>query len=341
MIGSDGVPLSPVQLVKNATVESEHNNANIIRHPALWSAVVFYAIWYRASARLTRRAGAWGPRWLAVAVARFFSWLMDAVGARLCTLKLPDRLVDGAQYVVCWHPHGAYTTMAFMHCGLQTVTKTPLTWFPGVAPMLFKLPLFREALLLLNARAVDGRTLEKLARSGLTVGIQPGGIAEQLKSDERREIALFHQGLGFVRLAMRRGTQLLPVYIFGENQVYHASSCAKLTQIANRILGVPLIFIRGRWGLPWLVPKRVDVHVCWGNPVSVGAATTDPTDEQVQEVFDRYTNELRRVFDTNKDACLPAHIAARGLTIVVNRKVEHRASNRPHVVKRKVFKSSL
>ena len=37
---------------------------------------------------------------------------------------------------------------------------------------------------------------------------------------------------------------------------------------------------------------------------------------QVEEVFGRYCAELLRVFDENKDACLPPEVAARGLTIV-------------------------
>ena len=85
--------------------------------------------------------------------------------------------------------------------------------------MLFNVPFFREAALLLNARSVDGKTIEKLATAGRNVGIQPGGIPEQLQSDHRREIAVFPPRLGFVRLAMRHGAYLLPAYIFGENQV--------------------------------------------------------------------------------------------------------------------------
>uniref|UniRef100_A0A7S4B8Q7 Uncharacterized protein n=1 Tax=Chrysotila carterae TaxID=13221 RepID=A0A7S4B8Q7_CHRCT len=138
----------------------EHLLSAIPRHRVLLSVLTLYAIWYRASQSITRRPGTWGPRWLAVLVARFFSWLMDAIGSRRCSVKLPKGSWHDTQTMVVWHPHGPYTAMAFMHCAELNVTERPLSWFAGIAPVLFSLPLFREALLLLNARSVDARTLE-------------------------------------------------------------------------------------------------------------------------------------------------------------------------------------
>ena len=288
------------------------------RHPILVLALVAYAVWYRRTWRATTLARAWGPRWLALLVARFNVILMRICSANLKTLRPPDSGVDASKrHLVVWHPHGAYTTMALMHCGLHTVASTPLTWFPAVAPVLFALPIFREVLLLLNARSVEPRVLEKLARAGCTIGIQPGGIPEQIRSDSTREIAVFPPRLGFIRLAMRHGLDLLPVYIFGENQAY--DTCGPrgraFSAWAYRMCHVPIVPIMGRYGVPWLVPKSVDIHVVWGEPVSVGPPNDAPTDAEVEEVYERYVAELRRLFDAHKDACLPPEVAALGLTI--------------------------
>jgi len=288
------------------------------RYRMALTAVVLYLLFRRATASAISSTKPWGPRWLAALTGLAFSRLMSVVGRIPVFLKPPSKGVDPSkQHVVVWHPHGAYTTMAFMHTGYHTVTAQPLTWFPGIAPVLFNVPFFRETALMLNARSVTAKTLEKVAEAGLNVGVQPGGIPEQLQSDHRREIAVFPPRLGFVRLAMRHGADLLPAYIFGENQAYTTYEWGrKFSQLAYKTLGVPLVPITGRWGLPWLVPNKVDVHVCWGNAVSVGPKNADPTDAQVEEVFARYVAELRRVFDENKDACLPPEVAARGLTVV-------------------------
>merc|ERR1711971_426547 len=123
--------------------------------------------------------------------------------------------------------------------------------------------------------------------------------------------------LGFIKLAMRHGTDLLPAYIFGENQAYDACGSwgQTIAAFTFRSLGFPLVLVRGRWGLPWLVPKPVPVHVCWGAVVPVGPPNAHPTEEEVLKVFAKYVAELRRLFDDNKDECLPPKVAARGISI--------------------------
>jgi len=291
-----------------------------------------YAVWYWHSMALYSRPGPWGPRWLQVVVARFFVTLMNICGARLIQLKPPPPPWErDRQCMVVWHPHGAYTTMALMHCGLQTVTGTPLQWYAGVAPVLFRLPLFREALLLLNARSVVSSSLEGLARAGCTIAVQPGGIQEQLQSDSSREIALFPQRLGFVRLAMRHGLPLLPVYIFGENQAYSTfgSLGRAVAAWSFRLCGAPIVMVAGHWGLPWIVPKATDIHVCWGRPVQVGPPNAAPTDEQVSQVFASYQTELCRLFDEHKAECLPADVAARGLEVRMHASRMHSSPRKP------------
>mmetsp|Transcript_521 Transcript_521/g.962 ORF Transcript_521/g.962 Transcript_521/m.962 type:complete len:329 (+) Transcript_521:360-1346(+) len=288
------------------------------RHRATLTVVMVYLVWCRSTTSLLARTKPWGPRWLAVVVARFLSWLLSAVNGNSIQVKPPpEPLVVGKQYEVVWHPHGVFTTMAFMYCGLHTVTASPLSWYPGVSPLLFRLPIFREVLLLLNARSVNGRCLDRLAAAGCNIGVQPGGIPEQIISDSSREVALFPGRLGFIKLAMRHGAELLPAYIFGENQAY--DTCGSVGRAISKFsfhwFGFPILLVRGRWGLPWIVPKAVDVHVCWGRPVPVGPPDASPTEDQVLAVFTKYVAELRRLFDENKDKCLPPEVAKHGLSI--------------------------
>ena len=233
-----------------------------------------------------------------------------------------EALGAGKQFVVVWHPHGAYTTMALMHGARLAVDGEPVGWWAGVAPVLFSVPVLREVLMLANARSVDASTLDKLLAAGHTIGVQPGGIPEQLHTDHRREVAVFPPKLGFIRLAMKHGTDLLPAYIFGENQAY-STFAPNFADAFFKRTGFPLVPVLGRWGLPWLVPRPTGIFARWGRPVPVGPPNAEPTDEQVSEVFGRYVTELKRLFDEHKDACLPAAVAAEGL------QVEVRGAHRP------------
>merc|ERR1719460_3374690 len=158
----------------------------------------------------------------------------------------------------------------------------------------------------MDARSVNPKVLDRLAASGQTVAIQPGGIPEQLQADSEREVAVFPPRLGFIRLAMRHGIPLLPVYVFGENQAYDTCGRAgqALSQAVYRATGFPMVPVTGKWGVPWLVPRKVDVHIRWGKPVPTAPANADPTDAEVEAVFDRY-------------------VAARGLTVVKRTASKH------------------
>ena len=87
-----------------------------------------------------------------------------------------------------------------------------------------------------------------------------------------------------------------------------------------RATGVSIVPIRGKWGLPWIVPKAGDIHVRWGRAVDVGPPNGAPTDGEVAAVLDRYIAELRRLFDEYAPPCLPPEVAKRGLTVLIRGK---------------------
>jgi hypothetical protein len=290
------------------------------RHGLVSVFAALYAVWYAWTRDVPNRPGHWGPRWLARALSFFLTRLLgDVNGSPLASVGLPSPPVDPSkQHLVVWHPHGAFTCMTFMHCAYQSQKKAPMGWFPGIAPVLFKVPFFREMVMLLDARSVEPKVLEQLASAGQTIAIQPGGIPEQLEANSDREVAIFPPKLGFIRLAMRHGIPLLPVYVFGENQSY--DTCGPFGRAVSRAIfratGVPVVPITGKWRIPWLVPLPVDVHIRWGQPVPVGPANDNPTDAEVDAVFQTYVTALTSLFDAHKYECLPRKVAERGLTVI-------------------------
>ena len=104
--------------------------------------------------------------------------------------------------------------------------------------------------------------LLRFLRGGTSVGVNPGGNYEMTMSDHAQE-QVFAQKLGFIRLALETGTPLLPMYGFGENQVFtcypkplrawRSGSCAA------GALGAPLF--TGRFGLPAVPLPAARVHL--------------------------------------------------------------------------------
>merc|ERR1719291_430858 len=185
--------------------------------------------------------------------------------------------------------------------------------------LLFNIPMLGEIFSMTNARPVDRKTIEYLLKSGASVAIQPGGVKEQAQTREDQEQAFFPAKLGFIRLAIQHGRPLMPLYLFGENQLYkRVDGLQWLSKIVHRLTGMTLPIVTAKFGIPMagLFPIATDVHIRWGKPVDVGEKEADPSDERVKEVFERYLAELQRLFDANAHDCLPPAVAAKGLKIV-------------------------
>lgn len=264
-----------------------------------------------------------GPRWLAV-------WLSIQLG-RVANLAGVDfetntaekwhhdpqqRLDPNRQYLTCWHPHGALTFCAAFFTSKMAAQSTtedcpgPRGWFVGIATLLFRFPFVGEYLTLVNARPVTQSMSDKVLRAGRSLALQPGGIPEQVGSDHRREQLVFPPNLGFCRLALKHGVPLLPIYVFGENQVFTTYEWGRQTtaKLFNSFgVCVPLVNP---------LPNRVTLHMMWGEPVEVPGKSEDPEDSEVERVFARYLLSLGRLFGEHASSCLPEEVASQGLKVI-------------------------
>mmetsp|Transcript_10893 Transcript_10893/g.12184 ORF Transcript_10893/g.12184 Transcript_10893/m.12184 type:complete len:267 (+) Transcript_10893:133-933(+) len=228
---------------------------------------------------------------------------------------------QGVQYMYVWHPHGFISYVPAHLMGEKAVAGEPhgRRWFGTCIPLLFKVPGLGELFQFTNARPVDRKTLDSIMSQGGTVAIQPGGVKEQEATRHDQEQAFFPAKLGFIRMAITYGTPLLPLYIFGENQLYkRVDGFEWLTKLIYKSTGMMMPIVTGKWGMPQagLTPRATDIHLRWGQPVDVGVKEDNPSEEHIQEVYERYVAELKRLFDANAKECLPPAVAENGLRIV-------------------------
>ena len=84
---------------------------------------------------------------------------------------------------------------------------------------------------------------------GRSLLIFVGGEREQLMTREGECKVYVRSRLGFVRLAMQFGTPLVPLYAFGENELYRISDMFMSPRLALQkycYIGLPLC-----WGDTW------------------------------------------------------------------------------------------
>jgi len=127
-----------------------------------------------------------------------------------------------------------------------------------------------------------------------------GGEQEQIRAERGRHIAYVLARKGFIRLAIQHGTPIVPCYNFGEGELYDTSSFAfgfRKWLVSTFHVAIPL-FVGRWWWCPWF-PRRVPLVTCVGKPIPV--AKGDPTEAGlVEEVHQRYVQELKGLFDRNK-----------------------------------------
>lgn len=149
---------------------------------------------------------------------------------------------------------------------------------------------------------------------------------EQVNTDDARGVVYFPPKLGFIRMAIKHGVPMLPVYAFGENQLFKTESWTRrLNRWFYKNIGTGSLVLLGRWGIPhtpllpnpMLLPEPTcEMHVRYGELVEVGPPDENPSEEKVQGIFNMYVAALQELFDKHKATCLPPEVAARGLTVV-------------------------
>ena len=209
------------------------------------------------------------------------------------------------KYLFCYHPHGIYAiglfSLVFRHASgfsqlFPTGRKGVLV---GVASALLHVPVLGRLVSWFGFIPASNASLDLACETNRDVVIVPGGIAEMTLVQQSGVERLYLQSRrGFIRLAIRHGRPLVPVYCFGETSVFQQYGCFQRTrQWLSRKLKISIVFFRGRNCT--LVPRRVPLNVVIGTPIHV-MKSKEPTDEYVEMIHKKYTEDLINMFDRHK-----------------------------------------
>mmetsp|Transcript_128357 Transcript_128357/g.256374 ORF Transcript_128357/g.256374 Transcript_128357/m.256374 type:complete len:317 (+) Transcript_128357:88-1038(+) len=216
----------------------------------------------------------------------------------------PDKLSACKQYILAVHPHGVLSldhvlTIAGFDAGFERVApqarRSALS-----ASVLFKIPVVREVELATGCVDAARRTASQCLNAGLCLSVVPGGEREQLLAQRGSiEHLVLRRRQGFVRLALQHGVPLVPLYCFGEAQLYYQSQFLMgFRAWLQRKLGVALVMPFGPYGLPG-VPFRAPLRPVVGAPLEMPHIPT-PSQAEVDEHHARYMAALEQLFEKHK-----------------------------------------
>jgi len=127
----------------------------------------------------------------------------------------------------------------------------------------------------------------------------PGGISElKLSNSRSKVIQLSGKHQGFVRMALKNGTDLVPVYSFGETLAMDHLEVPFVSWATYKFLKMPFPYFVGMGGF-WQIPRRVPINVVVGDPIPV-PKNPNPSPELVSALHLRYYRALTDLFERHK-----------------------------------------
>lgn len=219
---------------------------------------------------------------------------------------------DNGPYLFAFAPHGIYPTSTFW----STRGRQFRELFPDLdidicgATITFFAPLVREVLMWCGARDVSRASIElcltrATQRSNGTGGkgrsllLIPGGQREMRWSsadDDTLYVCTKHSG--FIRIALKHGTPIVPMLCIGETRVLMNVYLPKIQSWTTKYLGFGFpLFPYGRALSP--LPRPLPVAVIFGEPIEC-PKTAEPSDDTISDIHEKFYQQIEMLFDKHK-----------------------------------------
>jgi 2-acylglycerol O-acyltransferase 2 len=182
----------------------------------------------------------------------------------------------------------------------------PFNWFIALsqfkdkpfalgARLIYKIPGLREVF---STWSIEGskENFEKLVASGRSTCCLMGGVPEMILSEPGLKIKVFCKNNGFVRLALQNGTDLVPVFAFGENNQWtQRRAPAFVSNFVSKWTGGTYPFFPS--GSSWwtLVPHETKVVYVVGEIVKVSRDARNPTEQEIDATHLRFYTQMQQM----------------------------------------------
>jgi 1-acyl-sn-glycerol-3-phosphate acyltransferase len=250
----------------------------------------------------------------------FIRWLLKS-STRAATDYFPIQVIledkqalgdPSQQYVIGYEPHSALPT------GIPAVFSSPSPSLPTflrgprfhslASSICFAIPFVRQLWYGLGLRPADRGQIERLLKGGGSILLCPGGVQECVLMEHHCERIYLRKRKGFIRMAIKHGAALVPVFAFGQRDHYHWYR-APLPAFISRALGAAPILMWGIMGTP--IPHRSLLKIVVGAPITTkveGKVQEDPSDEMVSALLDKFIESMQRMYEKHGPPGIPLEV---------------------------------
>ena len=138
--------------------------------------------------------------------------------------------------------------------------------------------------------------------------IAVGGSQEVLNARPGSYRVVLKNRKGFIKLAITTGASIVPVFSFGENDIYNqpnykpGSKALKFQEWFKKATGTSLPLINGRGFFQYsfgIIPKRHPITTVVGSPIVV-VKNDKPTTKEIEDLHNIFICKLKKLFNEHK-----------------------------------------
>lgn len=200
----------------------------------------------------------------------------------------PDKL-----YIFGFHPHGVVPLTLFW----LGVCDDWQNLFPGIkfsalsASVMHLVPLMRDVIQWLGCREVSKASFQNALRTRRNCLLIPGGQIEMIESSSyKNDIKVSTKHLGFIRMAIKEGADLVPVISYGEVDLLDNVEAPTIQKWFLKRVGIAIPHLP--YGLLYLpIPRPNKVTVVVGTPIPV-EHQQEPSNDYVKKIAAIYLKAL-------------------------------------------------
>ncbi|KAL7535110.1 hypothetical protein ACHAXR_010140 [Thalassiosira sp. AJA248-18] len=209
--------------------------------------------------------------------------------------NIRSQMDNGKNFLFAAQPHGVLSFVGMCAaCSEPADTERVPT---AAASVVLKTPLLKNLMGIFNLVDASAGNIKRILKKGGSVLIYIGGIAELFKSCRTEERLYLAKRKGFIKLALREGVDVVPLYLFGNTSVLSVLKHGPLAAL-SRNLQASLTLFWGKFYLP--IPRDEKLLYVIGKPIGL-PHIPDPTQEDIDKWHGVYCNEVRKIFETYKE----------------------------------------
>jgi len=288
----------------------------LVLNTALWWIPAGMLIYFVYDTKLKKSSRQGGSQSSIIRNSSHFKYIRDYFPVALVKTAALDPTKN---YIMGSHPHGIMGFSSVINFGSEATGFSKL--FPGITPHLCTLdaghsiPFLRVFIMWMGLCQVSADSIrwiinqpDHVGQEGHAAIIILGGAEEALEAKPGNFKLILKHRKGFVRLAIEAGSPLVPVFSFGENDLYNQADNPResyLRAFQDKIKQVfgfspPVIYGRGIFNYNFgMLPHRRPIATIVGAPIDVPKIPF-PNADIVDEYHAIYMNSLSRLFDEHK-----------------------------------------